>query len=258
MRAGNRLIGLRCNDSDLADRLRAAVGAHLEPNIEAPPNLSLKLGRARGNVTDFHWLYRGGRQVLRTRSIKRLLRVALLHVDALAGGDPGLNARLLEIHGTPVLLDNDLVPAFDTVERRAERLGCRVIDTAGVLIDSTRSRIVLPAPTIDSAWADVRTPDPEDDGQVLVPGWLPLKDVVVLEVQTADAATATSQIVALARMTARPGRPLRERDLDLAVQLHDRCSIHSCANEGAALLATLTRLATAAASGRAGDETPAG
>lgn len=250
MRAGDRLIGLRTNDEALADRLRTALAAHIAPEYEAPPNLSLKLGASRGSVQDFHLLYRGGRQVLRTRSVRRLVQAALLYVDALADArTPRLNARLLEIGGTAVLVDDWMMHAFDTVERRAEQLGYRVIDTAGVPIDVERGCAIVtpPAMMIDrTAWTDIEEAYPPDGRDAIGPASLPLGHIVVLNRQLEDAASPAARVIALARLAAAPGRPLQESDIDLAARIDGRCAVHACAAEGADILDTLARLAARA------------
>ncbi len=247
MRAGDRLIGLRTNDAALAARLRAALGAHVEPDCEAPPNLSLKLGTSRGTVQDFHLLYRGGRQVLRTRSVRRLIQVALMYVDSLAEAPtPRLNARLLEIGGIAVLVDDWLTPAFDSVERRVERLGYRVVDTAGVPIDPERGCVISTPPTLaidGPAWAEIEEAYPPDGHDASGPVSASLADIVVLDRQLEDAASPAARVIALARIAAPPGRALQERDIDLAARIESRCAVHACAAEGAALLDTLARLA---------------
>lgn len=259
MRAGDRLIGLRSNDAVLAARLRAALAAHVEPDYEAPPNLSLKLGALRGRAQDFHLLYCGGRQVLRTRSVWRLLQVALLYVDALGHGAPArLNARLLEIGGIAVLVDDWLTQALDSVERRAERLGYRVIDTAGVPVDPERGCVIVTAPTmaIDrAAWADLDEAYPPDGRDVVGPASLPLGSIVVLDRQLEDAASPAARVIALARIAVPTGRPLQESDLALAVRIHRRCAVHACAAEGAALLDVLAGLAARETPGRPAAET---
>ncbi len=247
MRAGERLIGLRTNDAALAAGLRAALGAHVEPDYEAPPNLSMKLGTSKGSVEDFHLLYRGGRQVLRTRSVRRLIQVALMYVESLAdAATTRLNVRLLEIGGIAVLVDDWLTPAFDSVERRVERLGYLVIDTAGVPIDPDRGCVISAPPTLaigGPEWAEIEEAYPPDGRPAIGRASLPLGGIVVWNRHLEDAASPAAQTIALARIAAPPGRPVRESDLGLAVRIHGRCAVHACAAEGAALFDTLAGLA---------------
>jgi len=185
--------------------------------------------------------------VLRTRSVRRLIEVALMHVDSLADAATArLNARLLEIGGLAVLVDDWLAPAFESVERRAERLGYRVIDTAGVSIDSERGLVIVTPPTLvvdRTAWAEIEEAYPLDERREAGHASLPLGGIVVLNRHLEDAAAPAAQVIALARVAAAPDRPIRDSDLGLAVRIHSLCAVYACAAEGPALLDTLTRLA---------------
>jgi len=150
-RVGERFIGVRSTDPALDARLRALIPSHVVRGVDAPPNLSLKLGVDDGPVRDFHFLLRGTSPAVRTASRGRLLRATLAQLDGFADLPPGtvrLNARLLVRDGEAVLVDLVLGSQLDRVERRLERLGYQFADHHGAVLDRTTLEAVVWAPRL--------------------------------------------------------------------------------------------------------------
>jgi hypothetical protein len=122
------------------------------PGVDAPPNLSLFVGDADGQVRELHRLYRGGVVAMHTRSPGRLVRAALAHLDGFFAPPANIrqiHARVLIRDGAAVLVGQIFTGQFDRVERRLERVGYQVADTYGAPVDPRTNEVVLPPPRFD-------------------------------------------------------------------------------------------------------------
>jgi hypothetical protein len=143
---------VRTNDLGVGERLRALLRAYVVPDVDAPPNLSLFVGDADRQVRELNRLHRGGGGALHTRSIGRLVRATVAHLDgylALPSGTRRLHARVLVRDGTAVLVSQMLSGQFGGIERRLERVGYQVADTWGALVDPRTYEVVSAPPRFD-------------------------------------------------------------------------------------------------------------
>lgn len=217
--------------------------AHLVPDVEAPPNLSLCVGDDDGAVREFHRLFRAGAAGgVRTRSKGRLLRATLVYLDAFAD-DPTGTARLgghLLVRGGDAVV---VAPGFplDRVERRLERLGYRVAGVPGVPLDPDALEVILWSPRLavdTDAWAALDREFPSREPELpLRSVRLPLRRAVVgrTDLETwSDART----LVELTWLVAPSGR-FGEADLALARCLLEQVDVRACGGDDGALLAAL-------------------
>jgi hypothetical protein len=235
---------VRSNDVDVAARLRAVLVDHVVPDVEAPPNLSLLVGGTDGRIRDFHWLYRGGRATVRSRTIGRLVRAAVAHLDAYAPRPEHqvqLDARLLVREGVAVLVDPLLGSIVDRVERRLQRLGYQVGDVAAVSVDPDGFDVVLSAPTLDldpDALDALERDSPREAVELgLGPAALPVQALLLWEPDREHPVSPAGRLVSVTRLlTSMRPDPVTLDELLLAVQLLGAWEIHSCPSEDEALL----------------------
>jgi hypothetical protein len=148
---GDRIIGVRANDQEMAALLMGALRPHLVGDVDAPPNLSLKFGDADRQVRGLHFLYRGSMSVARTDSPGRLLRAALRHLEGFMPPPPDaapVNAKLLLRGDDAVLVDARFGGTVDTMERRLHRMGFRLVDVHAPLLDRETLQVTLDAPRL--------------------------------------------------------------------------------------------------------------
>jgi hypothetical protein len=152
IRVGDLVIGVRTNDDEMSALLLGALGPLHEPDLDAPPNLSLTFGATDGRVRNLHFLYRSGQSVVRTRSRGRILRGALRHLEGFAPTPPdrtAINAKLLVRDGDATLVDGRFGATVDVLERRLHRLGFHVADVHTPLLDRHTLEITLEAPRLE-------------------------------------------------------------------------------------------------------------
>lgn len=227
--------------------LRDALRPHVEPGVDAPPNLSLTFGEADGRVRGLHFLYRSGGSVVRTDSRGRLLRGAVRHLEGFAPAPPGttrVNAKLLVRDGHAVLVDGRFGGIVDVLERRLHRLGYRLVDVHAPLLDRETLEIKLEAPSLEldpygRAEIDRRyPPTPQEvelhDGRYRVRGIVAWGDPAPKE---RSPARRFAELAPLA--TGRDGT-IAPDDLELLARLDESCEILRISYPDATeLLATL-------------------
>jgi hypothetical protein len=246
-RVGERLIGVRTNDAELGVRLRELLRAHVVPEIEAPPNVSLLVGADDGRVRDFHRLYRGSSPAIRTRSRIRLMRAAVTHLDAFAeppGGTFRVNARVLVRDGTATLVDPALGSMLEQVERRLEQLGYRVADIVGAPLDDESLELALWPPRLEvdhAALADLDREDPHKEREVsLTSSRVPIRALILWCGNSDHDGSPAERLVSVVRLVApSDGSPVGSQDLALAQRMAAAWTVWSCPGEDAALLRLL-------------------
>jgi hypothetical protein len=153
---------VRTNDLGAGERLRAVLRAHVVPDVDAPNNVSLFVGGADRHVRELHRLHRGGGVALHTRSMGRLMRAALAHLDGYLAPPEGirrLHARVLVRDGAAALVSQMFAGQFDGIERRLERVGYQVADTYGAPVDPRTYEVVLAPSRFDVDAASVASLD---------------------------------------------------------------------------------------------------
>jgi hypothetical protein len=238
-RVGDRLIGVRTNDAALSSSLRDVLRAHVVPDVDAPPNLSLLVGSSDGRRREFHHLYRGSAAVVRARSKGRLVRAALAHLDAYGATPRGtvrLDGRVLVRDGTAMVVDSLLASTLDRVERRAQRLGYAVVDVAGVPIDEEQRAVALWPPRLDidhDALTAVNHEDPPEEGEAeLAAAQLPVRGVALLRLGSDADRSPAGRLVSVARLVAPDYEAhLAASELVLAQHLMNGWSTRLCSGD---------------------------
>ena len=222
---------MRTNDSDVGARLRALLPAHVVPEIEAAPNLSLFVGGDEGPVRALHRLYRGALVAVHTRSEGRLLRAVLAHLDGFADLPPDvirLNARVLVRDGAAVLVSARLGGNLDRIERRLERLGYQVTDVEGAPVDRETAEVVLWSPRLEiapDALADLEREHPRERREfALAPARLPIRGLVTFagDPETDGQRSPARRLVDLAHLVFGRDGLVHAADLELLGRLDDR------------------------------------
>lgn len=219
--------------------------------IEAQPNLSLLLGATRGSVRDFHWLFHGGTAMVRTRSVGRLVRATIAHLDSFGPSDPGrfdVNARLLVRRGTAVLVDPLLGGAVDQLEQRLHGVGFQVADVALVSVDRQRLEVVM-SPSRFEVDADAlraleRDFPPSASELTSTSAILPVRAFITAAPRAELAGSAAARLVAMTRLLSEHAHePARLEDLLTGRRLLDGWEICPCGPEEHSLLEVARGLA---------------
>lgn len=166
----------------MGPRLRAAFSGHLDPAVTVPPNFSVRVATEPGH---FHFLYWGGRTVVRTRDADRLLHSLLTYLSV--HGDPpagSLAFRSLAVvrDGRAVLCPPGLRHSLAKVEPVLARRGFSVVDAPWSVVDLATAELLVPEPAlavdraalaeiVAAAPAGPRSPGVEP-GRYPVAGWL--------------------------------------------------------------------------------------
>jgi len=221
-RVGERFIGVRSTDPAVAARLASLLPSLVVDDVEAPCNLSLKLGGDDGPVRDFHLLYRGQSTFVRTSSIGRLLRATLSHLDGYLDPVPGtarLNTRVLVRDGEAVLVDGVLGSHVQNTERRLAQLGYRVADVYGAALDRQTLELVLWQPRVDidaDALASLDEELPVQGSELgLIDARFPLRRVLSYIPDSNEDRPSVRRLAELAPLATDMAGRLRAEDLEL-------------------------------------------
>lgn len=137
---------MRSSSAFLDAALRAALAAHIVEDGQAPPNYSVRLTEGPGS---FHFLYWGGRTVLRTLDPQRLLDGLLTHLSAHAGPAPGrlrVDALAAMKDDAALVLPAWLREELPHFEPLLVRRGFTVADGPWVEIDLAAAEVVVGPP----------------------------------------------------------------------------------------------------------------
>jgi hypothetical protein len=234
VQVGPWAFGVRSSSAETDTAIQRILAAHLLPDVEAPPNLSLLTAdpsAADGPSRSFDFLYRSSQSVVRTRSPGRVLRALFQYLSDLAAPE----TSLARFYGTGLVLDGRSILApyqirsqMAAFETRLHRAGLRVVDTPVVSIDLGTGELVVPEPVLSidaEALAEYerrhpsrgREPVPVPPGRYPILGWaaasdedrvgrLPLAEAVATmasEVSNADVLGAQETLSGVARILGR-------------------------------------------------------
>jgi hypothetical protein len=149
VRSGDRLLGLGISDREVFELARAAVVRHRLVGDANTPELRLLVLSERGAIPGMHALYRDGRCVLRATGEGRMVRAALLHLGALAKEPDDtvrLQGRVAVGHDGVTLIVGTHLEILDHAAPRLGRLGWRVLDVPGPLVDVDTLEVVVTEP----------------------------------------------------------------------------------------------------------------
>jgi hypothetical protein len=140
---GRLAIGVRTNLAATGSRLRRALARYVDDSVDVPANFSLRLAEKEG---DFHFLYWGGRTVVRTLDAGRLLRGLLTFLAAHGDPDPGvvkLRSLGLVRDGRALLTPPGLKGSLSGLEPLLVRRGLVVVDGPWVLVDVAAAELLV-------------------------------------------------------------------------------------------------------------------
>jgi hypothetical protein len=232
IRVGDLVIGVRTNDDEMTELLLGALRPHVEPGVDAPPNLSLKFGETDGRVRDLHFLYRSGLSVVRTDSRGRLLRGALRHLDGFTQDNPDatrVNAKLLVRDGDAMLVDGRFGGTVDVLGRRLDRLGYRIADVHAPLLDRETLEIRLQSSDLQMdadglAEIDRRYPPTRQEVE-LQDGRYRLRGLVAWSVTEPHAQSPAQRYAELASLVTDRAGHISTDDFDVLARIPQSCEI---------------------------------
>jgi hypothetical protein len=248
IRIGDLIIGVRTNDEEMSAVLAGALRPYVVADVEPPPNLSLKFGQSDGPVRGLHFLYRGGRSVVRTDSRGRLLRASIRHLEGFAPVPAGLmcvNAKLLLCGDDAILVDDRFGGIVDVIERRLHRSGYRVVDVHPPAVDRETLEVRLNDPRLDidrdgRAEIDRRYP-PTPHEVELHDGSYRLRGLVVWGDPEPDGQSPAQQYAELTPLVTDRGGSIAAGDLEVLLRLRRSCETVRIAYPDARQLFTTLR-----------------
>ena len=251
MRIGDTHLGVRTNSRSVADLLEALVPAHVidEPHLvdeRGPgPNFSLLVGDDSTHARPIHFLTRSGIGVVRSPTVGRLVRALLHHlsdyVDPTRRDVVRVDAHVLLKGSDAVLVHPGVVTNLHAMERRLNRLGCRLVDVAGADISVRTGELCLEPSRLEideGRWRDLLRLHPVAEPEVAIDrpvrhrvrAWLLPVDQIAASVPD----TPAGQTLALSTQVSSLSPPpvhlalhavaamLRDADLHLVARRHDR------------------------------------
>jgi hypothetical protein len=153
-------FGVRCSSPELLAVVKRALASRLVPEEEAPAYYSLRLGApSRRTKHPLHYLYHGGRAILATRDVGRLLESLMRLIGDLASNPDGrtglriYSTALTTPDGRTFLVPNDLQLVPKDVEKSLTAKGYRLADLPRVEVDPTGPELVLERPDVGIDWS---------------------------------------------------------------------------------------------------------
>jgi hypothetical protein len=145
-------VGIRFNDDGVQAHVAAALGDRASHHPEAAPAYSVRLGTpGRRGAAPLHHLYHGGRPVLGTRDLGRLLGGVARHLSPLIAPVEGLVVNAVPV-GTPrgvLLVPADVPGMTGSVDRLLVAEGFAFADVPRPLLHPGEGTVEVPAPVLD-------------------------------------------------------------------------------------------------------------
>jgi hypothetical protein len=200
-------------------------------HVDVFPNLSLLVGEDRGNVRQLHHLYRRGIQTLRTPSLGRLLRGALLHLERLGSPPPGLmslDAEMLLGDQGAVLVHRAWRIA-DLPDRRLARIGWYRPDIGAPWLDPETLDIVVPEPRLQfapeaRAEIDARWP-PKAEERTFAPGRYAVHAVALVAASEEDVDSPARRLAGMASLLGPSHGAVNARTIEVMGRLQRKAEV---------------------------------
>jgi hypothetical protein len=167
---GDYHIGVRSSRTEVDAVVRQLLAAYLVDGIEAPANLSVRIGghgeepeadsggkRRSDRGKQLHLLYRSSSLAARSRLPSRILQALVCYLDGLGGHGPRgvLRTSMLALvaDGHAIVVPRALLGSLEALQPRLERQGLRFIDAPYADVDPTTAELVIDSPglTVDEA-----------------------------------------------------------------------------------------------------------
>ena len=145
-------VGVRFNDEGVRAHVAAALGDLVHDDPGASPAYSVRLGTpGRRKAAPLHHLYHGGRPVLGTRDLGRLLAGVARHLSPLLEPVPGLLVNAVAVR-TPrgvLLAPAALSGMTGSVDRLLVPEGFAFADVPRPVLHTDDATVEVPAPAVD-------------------------------------------------------------------------------------------------------------
>lgn len=145
-------LGVRFNDEGVQAHVAAALGDRVRDHADASPAYSVRLGKAgRRKAAPLHHLYYGGRPVLGTRDLGRLLGGVARHLSPLLEPLDGLlvNAAAVRTPRGVLLVPADVPGMTGSVDRLLVPEGFTFADVPRPVLHPDDATVEVPAPVVD-------------------------------------------------------------------------------------------------------------
>lgn len=174
-------LGIRFDDADVQHVVSEMFGDRVDTTVESPrAYYSVRLGTpGRRKKAPMNYLYLGGRAVLGTRDLTRLVRGVAHHVSAhVPVGRDGYAVDAVPVQ-TPrglMLVPQEILSMAGVVDRVLLPAGFQFADVPRATLQPAESRLVVPDPVVDTAAAEaaVMSRGPAGTEATLSPGRYPL------------------------------------------------------------------------------------
>ncbi len=177
-------LGLRFNDAALQAHVTEALGPMVrESDAPVPVAYSVRVGTAgRRKAAPLHHLYYGGRPVLGTRDLGRLLGGIERHLSPMVAPPEGLLVNAVPVR-TPrgvLLVPTDVLGMTGSVDRLLVPEGYAFADVPRVVLHPDDGTLEVPAPVLDltpsgdalAALGPSVSEERLDPGHYPIAGWL--------------------------------------------------------------------------------------
>lgn len=145
-------VGVRFNDAAVQQHVTEALGDRVRPDVQASAAYSVRLGTpGRRKAAPLHHLYYGGRPVLGTRDLGRLLGGLARQLSPLLDPPTGLQVNAVPVR-TPrgvLMVPADVVGMSGSVDRLLTPQGYAFADVPRPLLHPEDGTVEVPAPTVD-------------------------------------------------------------------------------------------------------------
>jgi hypothetical protein len=149
--ADDLLLGVRFDNADLQQLVTEALGDRVAHEVENPtPFYSVRLGTAgRRKKAPLHNLLLGGRPVLSTRDLGRLVRGLGNHVSShLTSEGYVVEAVPVAAPGGVVLVPTEVLAMGRVTDRLLLPAGFRMADVPRVVLDPAKAQVTVPEPEV--------------------------------------------------------------------------------------------------------------
>jgi hypothetical protein len=191
LRAGEFVIGVRCDSRETAELIATVFAPRLQTEAQdVPPNLSLKLVSRTSTAggAGLHLVFDTYRRLVRTRSVDRALEavwhVLDMHDQAAVGEDgPVLRATIVvDEHGGAHVFPARLRNLFLDRDRAWGKAGFRLIDRPAQRLDLAGGTLHVPRAAVGSLapseiavgeWFAHQPEPPRPAGELVIRSWSP-------------------------------------------------------------------------------------
>jgi hypothetical protein len=164
---GEYHIGVRSSRSEVDAAITQALRLYAVDDVEAPPNLSVRIGGyEHGSANDangkrhgsgskhLHLLYRSSSLAARSRMPSRVVWALVSYLEGFVErteGSPYLQTSALALvgDGGAILVPRAMLGSIEQLQPRVERHGLRFVDCPTAVLDPVSAELVVPRPALE-------------------------------------------------------------------------------------------------------------